>query len=337
MLTNHQWRLAARPSGSVKESDFSWTEEPLAEPAHGQFLVRNVYLSLDPTNRVWMNEADSYLPAVKLGAVMRGGTIGVVEQSQHSGFATGDIVQSLGGWQEYYLSDGTGVSKLPKIPGVPLSTWFGAMGHIGFTAYFGVFDVGKAKPGETVVISAAAGAVGSLAGQMAKIAGCRAVGIAGSDDKCDWITKDLGFDAAINYKKEDVRAALKQHCPNGVDVDFENVGGSIMEAVIERLNIGARIALCGMISQYNASAPSGPANFASFIVKRVTCQGFLVTDFAPRFPEAVGKILGWIGEGKLKFRLDVVEGLRGAPLALNKLFDGSNSGKLLVKISGEPS
>ena len=267
---------------------------------------------------------------------MRGGTIGVVEASKHPEFRRGDIVQSLGGWQEYTVSDGAFVSKLPRIPGVPLTAWFGAMGHIGFTAYFGLFDVAKVKSGETVVISAAAGAVGSLAGQMAKIAGCRAVGIAGSDAKCEWITRDLGFDAAINYHKENIREALGRACPKGVDVDFENVGGEVMEAVIDRLNIGARIALCGMISQYNSSRPSGPSNFAAFIMKRVTCTGFLVTDFAPRFPEAVQKIVAWLAEGKLKYRLDVEDGLQKAPLALNKLFDGSNTGKLLVKISSEP-
>lgn len=317
----------------VKETDFSWHEEPAADPGEGQLLIRNRYLSLDPTNRIWMNEADSYLPAVPLGAVMRGGTIGVVEKSRHAGFSEGDVVQGLGGWQEYTLSDGVGVSKLPRIPGLPVEAWFGAMGHIGFTAYFGLFDVGKPKAGETVVVSAAAGAVGSLAGQMAKIAGCRAIGIAGSEEKCRWITSELGFDGAINYRAENVREALRRHCPNGIDINFENVGGEIMEAVIDQLNIHARMALCGMISQYNATAPRGPANFVNLLVKRATCTGFLVMDFAPRFGEAVQKIAGWLAEGRLKYKLDVVEGLEAAPRALKKLFDGSNTGKLLVKIS----
>jgi NADPH-dependent curcumin reductase CurA len=332
-MNNHQWRLAARPSGMVKETDFSWHEEPAADPGEGQLLIRNRYLSLDPTNRIWMNEADSYLPAVPLGAVMRGGTIGVVEKSRHAGFSEGDVVQGLGGWQEYTLSDGVGVSKLPRIPGLPVEAWFGAMGHIGFTAYFGLFDIGKPKAGETVVVSAAAGAVGSLAGQMAKIAGCRAIGIAGSEEKCRWITSELGFDGAINYRAENVREALRRHCPNGIDINFENVGGEIMEAVIDQLNIHARMALCGMISQYNATAPRGPANFVNLLVKRATCTGFLVMDFAPRFGEAVQKIAGWLAEGRLKYKLDVVEGLEAAPRALKKLFNGSNTGKLLVKIS----
>ncbi len=336
-MTNKQWHLAARPSGVVKESDFRWAETEIADPVQGQFLVRNIYLSLDPTNRVWMNEADSYLPALPLGSIMRGGTIGVVEKSLHPQYQEGDIVQGMGGWQQYTLTDGVMFNKLPRIPGLPMAAWFGALGHIGFTSYFGLFDVGKPKQGETVVVSAAAGAVGSLAGQMGKIAGCRVIGIAGSDDKCKWITDDLGFDGAINYRTEDVRAALKQHCPKGIDVDFENVGGSIMEAVIDRLNIGARIALCGMISQYNDARPAGPSNFASFIMKRVICTGFLVTDFAPRFPEAVQRIAGWLAEGKLKYRLDVAEGLEQAPAALGKLFNGGNMGKLLVRVSGEPS
>ena len=334
-MTNHQWRLVARPSGSVKESDFQWTEEPVANPADGQVLVRNVYLSLDPTNRIWMNETDSYLPAVKLGDVMRGGTLGLVEKSKHPGFQEGDIVQSLGGWQEYLLSDGSNLQKLPRIPGVPLSAWFGALGHIGFTAYFGIYDIGKPKTGETLVVTAAAGAVGSIAGQIGKIAGCHVVGIAGSADKCEWITRDLGFDGAINYRTENVYEALGSLCPQGIDIDFENVGGEIFEAVISRLNINSRIALCGMISQYCADAPSGPRNFAAFIMKRVTCTGFLVTDFAPRFAEATQKIVGWIASGQLKYRLDVVQGLRGTPLALNKLFDGTNTGKLLVQLSPE--
>lgn len=336
-MTNRQWLLAARPKGPIEDTDFKWNETEIGDPGDGWFLARNIYLSLDPTNRVWMNESDSYLPAVPLGSVMRGGTIAIVEKSNHPGFAPGDLVQGLGGWQEYFLSNGAGFSKLPRIPGVPLTAFFGAMAHIGFTAYFGLFDIGKPKPGETVVVSAAAGAVGSLAGQMAKIAGCRVVGIAGSDDKCEWITRDLGFDAAINYRKENVRAALKQHCPNGIDIDFENVGGEIMEAVFERLNIGARVALCGMISQYNADSISGPRNFGILIMKRATVTGFLVMDFAARFPEAAQMILRWLGEGKLKYRVDVSDGLAAAPSSLRKLFDGSNAGKLLVRISAEPA
>lgn len=337
-MTNSQWRLAARPTGDIKETDFAWGEEPIPEPVEGQFRARVIYLSLDPTNRVWMNGVDSYLPALPLGAVMRGGTLSVVEKSNNPKFKEGDIVQGLGGWQQYYVSDGTGQAAIPRVPGLPLDAWFGAMAHIGFTAYFGLFNIGRPKPGETLVVSAAAGAVGSLAGQMGKIAGCRVVGIAGADDKCEWITKDLGFDAAINYKTENVRDALKKHCPKGIDIDFENVGGEIFEAVLDRIALGARIALCGMISQYNSTeAPRGPANFGNLLTKRALLQGFIVTDFAPQFPDAIKAIVPWLMEGKLKYRVDVSEGLKEAPKSLMKLFNGSNTGKLLVKVSPEPA
>ena len=334
---NHQWRIAARPEGRAKESDFAWTEEAVPALGEGQIRVRIVYLSLDPTNRFWMEPVDGYLPALPLGAVMRGITLGVVEESRHQGFAAGDIVQGIGGWQEFSVGDATGWSKLPRIPGLPLTAFFGAMGHIGFTAYFGLMDIGQPKPGETLVVSAAAGAVGSLAGQMGKIAGCRVVGIAGSDEKCQWITRELGFDEAINYRKEKVAKGLARTCPNGIDIDFENVGGETMDAVLARINLNARIVLCGLISQYNATAPApGPYNFANILVRRGRVQGFIVTDYAARFPEAVAKIVPWLMAGKLKYRIDMVEGLRNAPAALNKLFDGTNEGKLLVKVSAEP-
>jgi NADPH-dependent curcumin reductase CurA len=334
---NHQWRIAARPEGRAKESDFAWAEETVPAPADGQIRVRILYLSLDPTNRFWMEPVDGYLPALPLGAVMRGITLGVVEESRNAAFAPGDIVQGLGGWQEFYTGDATGWTKLPRIPGVPLTAFFGAMGHIGFTAYFGLMDIGQPKPGETLVVSAAAGAVGSLAGQMGKIAGCRVVGIAGSDAKCEWITRELGFDDAINYRTEKVAKGLARTCPKGIDIDFENVGGETLDAVLARINLNARIVLCGLISQYNATAPvPGPYNFTNILVRRGRVQGFIVTDYAARFNEAAGKIVPWLMSGKLKYRLDMVVGLGNAPAALNKLFDGTNEGKLLVKVSDEP-
>jgi NADPH-dependent curcumin reductase CurA len=332
---NHQWRLSARPKGMVQESDFEWHEEPLRELAEGEVLVRTLYLSLDPTNRVWMNDADSYMPKLPLGAVMRGGAIGVVERSRNAAFAEGDIVQGLIGWQEYLIDTGAGLSKLPRIPGIPLDAYFGAMGHIGFTAYFGLLDIGKPREGDTLVVSAAAGAVGSIAGQIGKLKGCRVVGIAGSDDKCHWITTDLGFDAAINYKTEDVGKALRSHCPGGIDIDFENVGGTIMEAVLDNLKLNARIVLCGMISQYNEGSAAGPRNFGNILMKRALVKGFIVFDYAARYGEAATDIIRWLSEGKLKYRIDQVEGLRSAPSALQRLFKGSNTGKLLVKVSAE--
>lgn len=335
-MLNHQWRLAARPDGKVKESDFKWHEEAVPELADGQILIRNVYLSLDPTNRIWM-ATDSYLPAVKIGDVMRGATVGIVEKSRNPKFNEGDLVQDLGGWQEFSVSDGSGANKLPRVPGLPLTAFFGAMGHIGFTAYFGLLDVAQLHAGDTVVVSAAAGAVGSLAGQIAKIKGARAIGIAGADDKCEWITRDLGFDAAINYKTENVRTALKKHCPDGIDVDFENVGGAILDAVIDNMKLHGRIAVCGLISQYTSAAPSGPRNFSLIVSKRIRMEGFLVFDFNKRYPEAAQQIIEWLMQGKLKYRIDMAEGLPAAPTTINKLFEGANTGKLLVKISEEPA
>ena len=330
---NRQWRLAARPVGNFKDSDFKWTEEPVPELKDGELLVHNQYISLDPTNRGWANAVDTYLPAVKLGDVMRGGAIGVVEESRNPAFKVGDHVSGLLGWQEYAISSGAGLAKLPEIPGLPLTAHLGLFGHIGLTAYFGLLDVAQPKAGETLVVSAAAGAVGSLVGQIGKIVGCRVVGIAGSDEKCRWLTDDLGFDAAINYKKEKVFEALKRECPNGIDVDFENVGGEILDSILALINLGARISLCGMISQYNATdRMPGPSNLFMLIVRRARMQGFLVSDYMARAAEAMTALGGWLKEGKIKYRVDVVEGLEQTPRAVNKLFDGSNQGKLVVKI-----
>jgi len=329
---NHQWRLAARPEGLIKESDFTWTEEAVPELQDGQFLVRNLYLSLDPTMRMWATR-DTYLPAVPIGDVMRGGTIGIVEESRNANFKVGDHVSGLLGWQEYAITDGKGVNALPNLPGVPLTAHFGLFGHIGLTAYFGLLDIGQPKAGETLVVSAAAGAVGSLVGQIGKIKGCRVVGIAGADDKCKWIVDELGFDAAINYKTENVAEALKKHCPNGIDIDFENVGGEIMDAVLAQINLRARIVLCGLISGYNATTPvPGPYNFANILIQRARVEGFIVLDYAPRAMECMMEMGKWLMEGKIKYRIDEVDGLKGAPTALNRLFEGTNIGKLVVKI-----
>lgn len=329
---NHQWRLMARPSGKIKESDFKWTEEAVPELADGQILVRNLYLSLDPTNRMWAM-ADTYLPAVPLGDVMRGGTVGIVEQSRHPDFSEGDHVQGLLGWQEYAVSDGRGVTKLPHHPQIPLTAYMGLFGHIGMTAYFGLLDIGNPQPGETLVVSAAAGAVGSLVGQIGKIKGCHVVGIAGSDDKCKWITEELGFDAAINYKTEKVRDALKKHCPKGIDIDFENVGGKILDDVLSLINLRARIVLCGLISGYNATEPvPGPYNFSRILIQRARVEGFIVMDYMKRADEAMQTLGQWLMEGRIKYRVDEVIGLQNAPTALNKLFEGGNTGKLVVKV-----
>lgn len=331
-LRNRKWILAARPRSDVQVEDFAWREESLPSLANGQVLVRTLLLSLDPTNRIWMNDADSYLPKLQLGEVMRGVAIGVVEESQNPSFAAGDLVQGLLGWQSYWTGDGRSLTKLAPIP-LPLEAWFGLLGHIGFTAYFGLTDLGKPQKGETLVVSAAAGAVGSLAGQIGKILGLRVVGIAGGPEKCRWITEDLGFDESIDYRSQNLYTSLKRACPNGIDIDFENVGGKVLEAVLSQINLRARIVLCGMISQYNSALPApGPATLPMLLMRRARMEGFIVTDYAPHFAEAAQILIGWHQAGKLKYRLDVVAGLENAPKTLLRLFDGSNTGKLVVRV-----
>lgn len=330
---NHQWRLAARPVGLIKESDYKWVEEPVPALADGQLLVKTQYLSLDPANRGWVNEGGSYMAEVGLNSVMPAGGVGVVVESRNPGFAAGDSVQGMLGWQEYVVSNGQGLNKLPQM-GLPPTAFLGLFGHIGLTAYFGLLDIGQPKPGETLVVSAAAGAVGSIVGQIGKIKGCRVVGLAGSDEKCRWLVDELGFDAAINYKKEPVLASLKKHCPNGIDIYFENVGGEILDAVLALINNFARIPLCGLISMYNATERvPGPYNFSNLLTRRVRLQGFIVIDYMPRAQEGIAELSKWYMEGKLKYRVDVVEGLDQAPKAVNKLFEGSNQGKLVLKVS----
>lgn len=331
---NRQVRLAARPEGMIKASDFKLTEAAVPELKDGEFLIRCHYLSLDPTNRIWITDVESYLPPVGIGEVMRGGGVGIVEESKHPGFSVGDQVQGMFGWQDYAVSTGPGISKLPNNPAIPLTAYLGLFGHIGLTAYYGLLDIAHPKAGETLVVSAAAGAVGSLVGQIGKIVGCHVVGIAGSDAKCKWIVDDLGFDSAINYKTEDVYKALKQHCPNGIDVYFENVGGKILDAVMAQMNLRARISVCGLISQYNATEPvPGPYNFAAILSKRARIEGFIVLDYMNRAEEAFAEMGKWLMAGKLKYKVDVVDGLEKAPTAINMLFEGANQGKLVVKVA----
>ena len=331
--TNHQWRLAARPVGMIKEADYQWAEEPVPELQDGQVLIRNLYLSLDPANRAWVREEGSYMAPIPLGSVMPGIAVGVVEESRNPNFRAGDNVQGFLGWQEYAVSDGAGLNKLPNNPAIPLTAYLGLFGGIGLTAYFGLLDITDPKPGETLVVSAAAGAVGSIVGQIGKIKGCHVVGIAGSDEKLKWIVDELGYDAAINYKTENIRQGLKRTCSNGIDIYFDNVGGEILDAALAMINLRARISVCGMISQYNATAPvPGPYNLINILARRAKMQGFIVTDYLPRAQEAIPELIKWYLEGKLKYRVDVVEGLKEAPRAVNKLFDGSNQGKLIIKV-----
>ena len=334
MTTNHQFKLAARPVGNVKRSDFTYTDEPVRDPADGEIVVKILYVSLDPAMRGWMNESKaSYMPPVAIGEVMRAIAVGRVVASKNPQFAVGDHVNGLLGVQEYAYSNGQGLSKVdPKL--APLPLYLGTLGMPGLTAYFGLLDVGQPKAGDTVVVSGAAGAVGSVVGQIAKIKGARVVGIAGGADKCRYLVEQLGFDAAIDYKSEDVAAALKTHCPNGVDVYFDNVGGDILDAVLMRLARGARIVICGAISQYNATTPvKGPANYLQLLVNRATMKGIMVADYYPRAMEAIMEMGGWIAAGKLKSREDINEGLENFPETFAKLFSGENNGKLVLKVA----
>lgn len=335
MTTNHQIRLAARPVGMPKRTDWSFTEEPVRQPGANEVLVKVLYLSLDPAMRGWMNDAKSYIAPVGLGDVMRAGAAGRVVASNHPQFTVGDYVTGHFGVQEYALSDGKGLFKAdPRI--APLPVFLGTLGMPGMTAYFGLLEVGQPKPGETVVVSAAAGAVGTVVGQIAKIKGCRVVGIAGSKDKCEWIVGDLGFDAAIDYKHEIVPMGLKKHCPNGIDVYFDNVGGEMLDWVLAKLARKARIVICGAISQYNTTSPiKGPANYLSLLVNRARMEGMVVFDYADRYRSAAQEMAGWMAQGRLKTRTDVAEGLANFPEALLRLFAGENTGKLVLKVADD--
>jgi NADPH-dependent curcumin reductase len=336
---NRQFRLANRPVGEIEKSNFEYREESIPSPGNGEVLVRTIYLSLDPTNRIWMSDIPQYMAPVEIGEVMRGGVIGVVEESKNPNFQVGDLVSGMLGWQDYALvkQNNTAITKLPSPLPAPLTAFIGPLGATGWTAYFGLLDIGQPKAGETLVVSAASGAVGSIVGQIGKIKGCRVVGITGSDEKCHWLVNELGFDAAINYKTADLQTALAQSCPNGIDIYFDNVGGSILDAVLTQVNLHARIPLCGLISTYNATEPApGPFNYSQILMKRVRVQGFIILDYFTRFSEAITDIGQWLNEGKIKYAVEVVDGLENTPSAILKLFNGDKKGKLVVKVSQEP-
>jgi NADPH-dependent curcumin reductase CurA len=337
-LSNRQFRLAARPVGLPKDSDWQLTTEPVAEPAEGGVLVRTQYLSLDPAMRGWMNDARSYIPPVGIGEVMRAGGIGAVFASKHPDFPVGAPVSAMLGVQDYALIPAeqvrrSGLVRIDPSLGSP-TQWLNVLGMPGMTGYFGLLDVGQPQPGETVVVSGAAGAVGQTVGQLAKIKGCRVVGIAGGPAKCAWVVDELGFDACIDYKGGSVRDGLKQHCPDGVHVYFDNVGGEILDLVLARLARKARIVICGAISQYNnEGAVQGPKNYLSLLVYRARMEGIVVFDYAARFPAAVAELAGYLKDGRMKSREDVVEGLENFPAALLQLFSGVNFGKLVLKVA----
>ncbi len=327
---NRQWQLTARPQGLPRRSDFTLATLPVPEPAEGEVLVRTHYISLDPAMRGWMNDVRSYIPPVRLGEVMRAGAVGEVTASKHPGFRPGEHVAGMFGLQEYAVAKGDALQKVDAAA-APLPRYLSALGMPGMTAYFGLLDVGAPQAGQTVVVSAASGAVGALVGQIARIRGCRVVGLAGGAAKCAYLRDELGFDAAIDYKSEDVGRALGAHCPKGIDVFFDNVGGDILDAALVRLARQARVVICGAISQYNSTAVAGPKNYLMLLVQHARMEGFVVFDYAARYAEGMTAMAGWLKDGSLKSKEDIVDGLETFPETLLKLFNGENFGKLAIK------
>ena len=331
---NRQWVLAKRPFGMVTRDNFEYRETPIPRPGAGEALVRNRYLSFDPTQRGWMEDRQSYMPPVKIGEPMRAGSIGEVVESNDPQLKPGDLVQGLGGWQDYFVlrsAGGFGPSKLPA--GVDPLLALSVLGTTGLTAYWGLLDLGKPKAGETVLVSGAAGATGSIAGQIARIKGCRVVGIAGGPEKCKWLAQKARFDAVIDYKRENVDARIGETCPKGIDIYFDNVGGAILEAALNHLAMRARVVLCGGISAYNATAPvPGPANLMNLVIMRARMEGFIVIDYMDRGHIAVPELMGWVQRGEIANQVDVQEGFQNIPDTLNRLFTGKNLGKQVLKL-----
>ena len=330
---NRVWRLRKRPVGDLTDDVLSFEEESIPEPGDREFLFRLNYLSLDPTNRVWMSDMDQYMPPVELDAPMRGAVCGTVVKSHHPDYGEGTIVSGLGVWADYQIGTPQTMNSMGDTGSVPVVDAFSTFAIVGPTAYFGLLEIGEPKEGETVVVSAAAGAVGSIVGQLAKIKGCRVVGLAGTDDKCAWIRDDLGFDAAINYRTEDVSKALTAACPDGIDVYFDNVGGAILDACLKLMNFKGRIATCGLISQYNATEPvPGPYHYSMILMQRLRVEGFIVLDFGERYPEAISALGQWMSEGKIKVRTEIVDGLENALQTVKKLYTGANTGELMIRV-----
>ncbi len=339
---NGQWKLKSRPVGMVKESDFEYSEEPVAEElGENEFLIRNLYFAFEPAMRGWLNDVKSYVPPVQIGEVMRASAVGQVVESNNPEYQKGEFVSGMLGWQEFAISDGTPgvmgtVSKVPE--GIPPYLLLSALGGTGLTAYFGLLDIGKPQPGDVVVVSGAAGATGSVAGQIARIKGAsKVIGIAGGNSKCDWLVQELGFDAAIDYKSEDVGKRLAETCPDGIDIFFDNVGGEILDAALLNMAQNGRVVLCGGISSYNEEElPPGPKNYMQLVIRRCTMAGFIVIDYFDQAATAIADLSAWIQEGKLKHAEDIQEGIENTPKTFLRLFEGKNMGKQLLKV-GEPS
>ena len=334
---NRQWLLAKRPHGMVGPHNFELRESPVPELADGEYLVRNLFMGFDPAMRGWMEDRPSYIPPVGIGEVMRASTVGQVVESKNEAFTPGTIVQGLFGWQEWAVA-GHGMMQGTPVPAdVPLTWPLGVLGLTGMTAYFGLLDLGRPKPGDTVLVSGAAGATGSVAAQIAKLEGCRVVGIAGGPEKCRWLSEQAGLDAAIDYRSGDVSAQIAAACPDGVDVFFDNVGGAILEAALDHIAERARVVLCGGISGYNDETPApGPRNLMNLVVRRGRMEGFVVIDYHARFEEAVARLSSWIGDGRVVHREDIQEGIENAPKTFARLFEGKNSGKQLLKLGDPP-
>ena len=335
-MQNKQWILNSFPVGEIQDNDLILRDSELNAINDGEVLIKNIYLSLDPANRGWMSGRASYVDAMKIGDIMRGGTIGIIKESKNEKYKEGQIVQYQGGWQEYCINEGQGLRLVPQNSGLDLPSFLSVMGMPGITAYFGLLDVLKPMEGETLVVSGAAGAVGSIVSQIAKIKGCNVIGIAGTEEKCNWLLRDLKVDGVINYKTENLKDRLKDLCPNGVDMYFDNVGGEITEAVINRFNIGGRMSICGQISGYNSeTVQPGPRNWINILVKRLKVQGFIVFDYQSRAKEAFIDMSKWIAEGKLHHKNHIVDGLENAVSSLKMLFSGENKGKMIVRIAND--
>jgi NADPH-dependent curcumin reductase CurA len=332
-LVNRQYYLASRPASVPTAEDVPFRDVPLREPAEGEAVIRNMYISLDPAIRGWMSDVNNYIEPIEIGETIRSSVIGRVIKSNSDLLVEGDVVMSLGAWEQYTTGPAAAMNKLDESIGIPLSNFLSVLGPTGLTALFGLLEVGKPKAGETVLVSAAAGAVGSIVGQIAKMKGCRVVGMAGSEEKCRWITEELGFDEAINYKTcGDYQTAIRKACPEGIDTYFDNVGGEILDAALMCLNKYARVAVCGWISTYNEADADGPKNLWQLVAESVTIQGFVVLDYIDRFAEGAGQLADWLMAGKLQFKEDIVDDLDNILPAFLKLFDGSNQGKLIIRI-----
>lgn len=336
-LQSRYWRLDNRPKEFIVDDTLSLNTETIDDLADGHVLLRTIYLSLDATNRLWMSDMEElYIEPVGLGEKMLGFTVSEVVETKNPKFALGEYVVGIGTWSEYQVSDGTGLYKFKQPENIPLADAFTVLTVSGPTAYFGLLDIAKPRAGETVVISAAAGAVGALVGQIAMMKGCRVVGIAGSDDKCAWLKEELGFDSVINYKQEPLEDALKRECKDGIDIQFENVGGAVLDAAMPLMNMNGRVVICGLISMYNSSGDVlGPRMFHNVIMKRLRIQGFVVLDYADRYDEAQGALARWMQMGSLKYRMDMMTGIENSVVALQKLYKGENSGKMMVQIGDE--